>query len=180
MTTWGGNIVIAEPAPALAGPARYLAFKADAREVLAAGPLVLIGLVIAGVIVYGAGCGAVAEIAAALFGKNVHTPVWVGSGLIVTLLIVIAYVLVARYGLRFPKEFEADPSEAQILTARGNTAWRCLPEPQRAENVARLRAMNAAARLALVDPGDTEAMAVLRENCGHLHQLTLTSLPENR
>jgi hypothetical protein len=91
-------------------------------------------------------------------------------------VLVTAYVLVARHGLRLPTATRAteESTQRRLPTAQGNTAWRCLPDLHRSANTEQVRAMNAAARLLLIHPDDQEADTVLRTNSQTLHQLTLT------
>ena len=178
MATWGNDIVIAEPAPALAYPARYLAPTFDEDDADAAVIAVPLGLVFGGALIFGAAGGGVGEIAAALFGDAFLTPVWVVFDLLLVAAVATSYTLVARYGLRLPPAEEGEPSSSvAVLAARGNVAWKCLPHQQQEEHAQHLRATNAAARLLLVDAADTEAQKTLRENSDRLHVMALTLLP---
>ncbi|WP_043224625.1 hypothetical protein [Streptomyces sp. NRRL F-5193] len=161
MISWGDNIVVTEPAPALASPARYLAPKIIDEELdeitflLGAFAILLINF---------AGGGIAGELAAFFLGEGVRAPVWVAFDLTVAVCVAASYRLVARHGLRFP-----DSQRSQrTMAAVGNVAFTCLSEDLRAEAVEHLRVMNAAGRLLLVAPGDQEARAVLKEESGHL------------
>ncbi|MFI8102102.1 hypothetical protein [Streptomyces sp. NPDC086023] len=161
MISWGDNIVVAEPAPALAGPARYLAPKLIDEKLdeilflLAAFAILLITF---------AGGGTAGELAAYFLGKGARAPVWVAFDLTLAVCVAASYRLVARHGLRFP-----DSQRSQrTMAAVGNVAFTCLPEDLRAEAAEHLRVMNAAGRLLLVAPGDQEARAVLKEESGYL------------
>ncbi|WP_030185904.1 hypothetical protein [Streptomyces capuensis] len=176
MANWGRKIVIAEPAPGAARVARYAAPHYTWKEVDALDALGPIIVLFGGAIVFGVAGGGVAAIAAALFGGGVEVPVWVCFDLLLVSCVVASYILVARYGLRFPAD--KDSGRWHIMTEQGNTAWRCLPTPQRLEYIEHLRAMNAAARLVLIDPDDAEACQVLEHNARTLHDLTLSRLPE--
>ncbi|MER5989333.1 hypothetical protein [Streptomyces sp. NPDC001787] len=94
--------------------------------------------------------------------------------ILVLACVATAYVLVARYGLRFQTD-EGESQEVRVAVEQGNTAWKCLPAQAQKENVELLRALNAAARLVLIDPMDSEAQAVLEKNAKALHELTLTA-----
>lgn len=165
MASWGQNIVITEPAPALAYPARYLAPVADDGDEFFG---FVIGGIVGSAIVF-LGFGAIfGALAAQSIGPAARIPTHLGFDLLVGALIATSYILVARYGLRYSKE------EHRVLAVQGNTAWRYLPRVHQAVNIERIRAMNAAARLLLIRPNDREATAVLRTNSQILHQLTLT------
>ncbi|MFF9011287.1 hypothetical protein ACF087_36670 [Streptomyces goshikiensis] len=179
MATWGAGIVIAEPAPAVVRPARYLAPKFDpdgAKEALEAFPVTLLILAVGCVLVFGGGGAGVAAIVAALFGEGLRTPSWVAFDVALVVGLAVSYSLTARYGLRFPDEHQ----RLRVLAKTGNVAWSCLPEAQKAENTDRLRSMNAAARLLVVNPANAEARKVLEETSRHLHDLTLAVLPAQR
>ncbi|WP_282698141.1 hypothetical protein [Streptomyces sp. CC208A] len=161
MISWGDNIVVTEPAPALAGPARYLAPKLIDEELdeisflLTAIGIFLIAFV---------GGGTAGELAAFFLGEGARAPVWVAFDLTVAICVAASYHLVARHGLRFP-----DSQRSQrTMAAVGNLAFTCLPEDLRPEAAEHLRVMNAAGRLLLVAPDDQEARAVLKEESGHL------------
>ncbi|MEU6885617.1 hypothetical protein ABZ918_10465 [Streptomyces viridosporus] len=177
MASWGRNIVIAEPAPAVAHPARYLApvFREDESDDVFIIPILIvfgIGIVF---VTLGGGAG---ELAAQVIGPAARVPVWICFDAIVAAALFTAYVLTARYGLRYPTGENATTAVTQrrLLVEQGNAAWRCLPEPQQQTMAEQLRTMNAAARLTLIDPDDTHADSVLRTNAQALHQLTLTVL----
>ncbi len=179
MATWGAGIVIAEPAPAVVRPARYLAPKLDpdgAKEALDAFPILLLVLAVGCVMVFGGGGAGVAAIVAALFGEGLRTPAWVAFDVFLVVALAVAYSLTARYGLRFPDEHQ----RLRVLAETGNVAWSCLPEQQKGENAERLRSMNAAARLLVVNPTNAEAKKVLEQTSRHLHDLTLAVLPAQR
>ncbi|MFE4658227.1 hypothetical protein ACFRFJ_16275 [Streptomyces hydrogenans] len=179
MATWGAGIVIAEPAPAVVRPARYLAPKLDpdeAKEATAAFPILLLVLAVGCALLFGAGGAGLAGIVAALFGEGLRAPAWVAFDVLIAAALAVSYSLTARYGLRFPDEHQ----RLRVLAATGNVAWSCLPEPQKAENTERLRSMNAAARLLVVNPKNAEAKKVLEETSQHLHDLTLAVLPKQR
>lgn len=181
MASWGREIVIAQPAPPLAWPARYLAPVVKENEIDDGSGLWPIFLIFGGGMVFGLAGGGVAAIATQLFGGRVTAPVWVGFDLFLVACVVVSYVLVARYGLRFPHLPANEQSEAQrVLAAQGNTAWGCLPKEQRLANAERLRAMNAAARLILINADDAAAHTVLETNARSLHQLTLTTALEQK
>ncbi|MFD5110461.1 hypothetical protein [Streptomyces cinereoruber] len=176
MAVWGDSIVIAEPAPAHAHPARYLAPKPGADgsaepEIFIA--MLLFGAVFIGLLV-GGGAGA---LAALFFGEGARALAWILFDLVLATGVAGAYAVVARHGLRFPDAQQSD----QVLAEAGNTAWRCLPPQKQEETAEGLRAMNSAARLLLVDPGDTDARKVLEEESGRLHDLALTvAVPAQR
>ncbi|MFI8888609.1 hypothetical protein [Streptomyces sp. NPDC053813] len=179
MATWGAGIVIAEPAPAVVRPARYLAPKFDpdeAKEAVEAFPVAVLVLAVGCVLVFGGGGASVAAIIAALFGEGLRAPAWVAFDVVLVVSLAVAYSLTARYGLRFPD----DHQHLRVLAETGNVAWSCLPEQQKAENTERLRSMNAAARLLVVNPTNAEAKKVLEETSQHLHDLTLAVLPAQR
>lgn len=176
MASWGRNIVIAEPAPALAHPARYLApvFRDDDAD---NDPFLIPVLLVLGTgIVFITLGGGLGELAARSLGAAARVSVFIGFDVLAATVLVTAYVLIARHGLRFPTGTRATEESAQrrLLAAQGNTAWRCLPDLHRSVNTEQVRAMNAAARLLLIHPDDQEADTVLRTNSQTLHQLTLT------
>lgn len=182
MVSWGSNIVIAEPAPAAARVARYLAPRPKSfSESDDDSPVIAVLVIVAVAIGLGLIGNAVGAIAGALFGKGVITPVWVGFEVLLLASSLVSYGLVARYGLRFSGEKAQDKTAEgtlRIAAERGNTAWRCLPTQHRQESTERLRAMNAAARLLLIDMSDEQAQQVLRKNSSELHLLALASLPQ--
>ncbi|MFF2902303.1 hypothetical protein [Streptomyces sp. NPDC057966] len=167
--------MITEPAPSVAYPARHIAptFSWDEADELA---IPILGLFGGGIVLMlgGNGVGAVAGV---LFGEKVSTPAWVAFDLLLLACIACAYVLVARYGLRFQGDDDDETQVLRVAVEQGNTAWKCLPAQVQEENAELLRAMNAAARLVLIDPTDSEAHAVLEKNAKALHELTLTALP---
>ncbi|MFB7936072.1 hypothetical protein [Streptomyces sp. NPDC056049] len=168
MISWGDNIVVTEPAPTLAGPARYLAPKIIDEELDEI--TFLLGAFAILLITFAAG-GTAGELAAFFLGEGARAPVWVASDLTVAVCVAASYRLVARHGLRFP-----DSQRSQrTMAAVGNVAFTCLPEDLRAEAAEHLRVMNAAGRLLLVAPDDQEARTALKEESGHLRDQAFAS-----
>lgn len=173
MASWGQNVVIAEPAPPVAHPARYLApvFNDDEPEDAFLVPVLIVFGSLIVLVTLGGGLG---EIAARTIAPAARVPVWFGFDVLAIAAVLTAYVLVSRNGLRFPTGKRSEEfQERRTLVAQGNVAWRCLPEPQRQANTEPVRAMNAAARLVLINPDDEEANTVLKTTARALHQLTL-------
>jgi hypothetical protein len=137
--------------------------------------LPVFGLLGSGFVLLLAG-GGVAAVAEALFGDQVSTPVWVAFDVLVLACIAVSYVLVARYGLRFQDD-DDETQALRVIIEQGNTAWKCLPAQHQEENREQLRSMNAAARLVLIDPADSQARTVLENNAKTLHELALKALP---
>ncbi|MGW7304007.1 hypothetical protein ACWGI1_00325 [Streptomyces sp. NPDC054835] len=167
MISWGDNIVITEPAPALVRPARYLAPKPIAEE---SPEILLLIATFAVFLIAVIGGGSVGELAVLFLGKGARLPVWVISDLALATCVTVSYYLVARHGLRFPDS----QRHHMTLAKAGNVAFTCLPEPRRSETAERLHVMNAASRLLLIDPDDQDARTVLEEESRHLQHQTLT------
>lgn len=177
MAVWGDSIVIAEPAPAHARPARYLAPKPGSEGSSEGTELFIVMLVFGAFIVGLVAGGGVGSLAAFFFGEGARALAWVLFDMALAACVAAAYAVVAQHGLRFPDAQQPD----RVLTEAGNTAWRCLPRQKQEETAESLRAMNSAARLLLVDPGDKDARKVLQEESGHLHDLALTvAVPAQR
>ncbi|MFH8620122.1 hypothetical protein ACH4E8_34280 [Streptomyces sp. NPDC017979] len=179
MATWGASIVIAEPAPTAARPARYLAPKLDpdeAKEAAEMTPIAFLLLSVLCILVFGGGGAGVGSIAASVFGESLRVPAWIAFDVAIVISLTLSYSLTARYGLRFPDEHQ----RLRKLAETGNVAWSCLPEPQKAENTERLRSMNAAARLLVVNSKNAEAKKVLEQTSQHLNDLALAVLPAQR
>lgn len=175
--SWGDNIVIAEPAPAAARVARYIAprppairktLREDEGNVVAA----VLGSLFGAALLFGAGGGIASEIVVVLAGvdtKMFQAWAWVGSDIALAALFGTAYALVARYGIRFYTDSPED--EVHLALEVGNTASRTLPADHQLREAEALRAMNAAGRILRIDPHDADATTVLRTQSDRLRTL---------
>ncbi|MEU8136510.1 hypothetical protein [Streptodolium elevatio] len=180
--SWGDNIVIAEPAPAAARVARYIAprppairktLREDEGNVIAA----VAGSIFGAALLFGGVGGIASEIVVALAGvdgKMFQAWAWVVSDIALAALFGTAYALVARYGIRFYTDSPED--EVHLALEVGNTAYRTLPADHRLQEAEALRAMNAAGRILRIDPHDADATTVLRTQSDRLRTLARTIL----
>ncbi|MEU1626726.1 hypothetical protein ABZ746_15650 [Streptomyces sp. NPDC020096] len=178
--SWAKSVVIAEPAPPAARLARYLTPKW--RGLLADQDLVgvvvaLLFLVLVGTAPFALGGAAAAVLAKRLSGAPIAETWALFDGLLAG-AVAVSYALVARYGMRF-QICDTEFSDAWRLATLGNAAWRSLPRPHRKHELERLRAMNAATRLLLIQPDDQTLRTMLKTHTDALCVLATTALADN-
>ncbi|WP_328390590.1 hypothetical protein OHS81_36695 [Streptomyces sp. NBC_00400] len=182
--SWAGRIALIEPAPKPARYARYLAphwkgmARLDSDNGIGALPATLL-LLLAGVLLFGAGGAGAALVAQAACGRPPLLQLWLAFDTVTALVLAASYWLVSRYGLRF---YDTEPAENEIwrLVTVANTAWRALPRSHRRIHQPRLRAANTAARLLLTDLSDTRTRQVLAAHTELLRHLSITVLPDTQ
>lgn len=181
--SWARGIVVAEPAPRAAYVARYLAphwkglvsWDSEERVGFAAAAVCF---TLAGSLVFGVGGAGVAALAVQVSGRSWLTQFWLGFDTVLVLCLVASYRLVGRYGLRFYGA-AVGVSPLWRLVAMGNCAWRCLPRAQREAQEPRLRALNAAARVLLTDPGDDRTRKALVTHAEVLRKVSTSVLQDS-
>ncbi|MFF8868010.1 hypothetical protein ACF08B_38915 [Streptomyces sp. NPDC015139] len=123
--------------------------------------------------VLGVGGRLAGRLAQHVTGHAIAAEAWMAFDALVVVAVALSYALTARYGIRFPRGGAADglAGAVRVIVVQGNAAWRALPRRERRQHTKTVRALNASARLLLIDPSDEQAKAMLTQHAQTLRTL---------